>query len=117
MPADKHDEPKLLSADDMRRWLGEEVRNVLKECELRVRDATGFTTAYAAGELSPKEAHKRLSRYEERWHDALEGIYASSFKTDDAILAAIDKAERSDRSFLARLDRRAARHRKSGHDL
>jgi hypothetical protein len=116
MPADKHDEPKYLSADDMRSWLGEEVRSVLKECELRVRDATAFTTAYAAGELTPEEAHERLSRYGERWHDPLNGIHASSHKTDDDILAAMDEAERSRRSFLERVDREGARRRTSRPD-
>ena len=117
MSADKHDEPKFLSAADMRSWLGEEIRNVLKETELRLRDATAFTTAYAAGELTPKEAHKRWRRYESRWPEALGGISASSYKSDDDILAAMDKAERSDRSFLTRLERRVARHPKSRHDL
>ena len=116
MAANEHGKAEHLSADDMRSWLGEEIRNVLKECELRVRDATAFTTAYAAGELTPKEAHKRLSRYGERWHDPLNGIQASSYKTDDQILAAMDKAGQSRRSFLEKVDRKAARSRGSEHD-
>ena len=68
------DEPNHLSAEEMRVWLLDETRNVLKEAELRVRDATEFTTAYAMGKLSPAQAHERLRRYDARWGEALEGV-------------------------------------------
>ena len=84
-------ESNHLSAEDMRVWLLDETRNVLKEAELRVREATEFTTAYAMGKLSPAQAHERMRKYDARWGEALEGVYASSFKSDDAILKAIDE--------------------------
>jgi hypothetical protein len=84
-------EREHFSVPDMRAWLKEELRNVHKECELRTREATEFVTAYAAGELTPAEAHKRFEQYDERWGDPLAGVYASSFRTDEEVLKAIDR--------------------------
>jgi hypothetical protein len=56
-----------LTPKDLRVWLRDETRWVLKEAELRIRDATDFVTAYSAGELSPEEAMKRRDQYDDRW--------------------------------------------------
>jgi hypothetical protein len=52
---------------DMSLWLRDEVRWVMKEAELRIKDATDLTTAYLAGKLSPGEAWERKSLYDDRW--------------------------------------------------
>jgi ribosome-associated translation inhibitor RaiA len=88
------DESTYLTPADMRGWLREETRNVLKECDLRIKDATDFVTAYLGGQFTWEETEKRLSRYENRWHSALGGVYASAYKNDEELLAAMDKAER-----------------------
>jgi hypothetical protein len=84
-------ESRHLSVSQMRNWLSEELRNVLKECELRVREATALTAAYAAGELTPAEAHKRFREYDNRWSEALGGVLASSYRTDEELIGAIDR--------------------------
>ena len=103
--ADKQQKRELLSVDEMRGWLDEEIRNVRKECELRVKDGTEFASAYAEGTMTRAQAHKRLDRYEKRWGNALGGVFASSFKNDDAIIAAIDRADRSREQWLKRVGR------------
>jgi hypothetical protein len=80
-----------LNRKEMQAWLTEEIRDVLKECDLRLRDATGFAIGYITGDLTVQQAHERLNRYEERWGDPLAGVYASSHKSDESILSAIDK--------------------------
>jgi len=93
MSKEKTPEP-FFSVDEMRSWLAEEVGNVLKECDLRVRDATDFATAYIAGKMTAEQAEKRLTRYEERWGGALSGVFASSYRNDEPIIKAIDRADR-----------------------
>jgi hypothetical protein len=82
---------------------------VLKECELRVNDATDFATGYVTGKLSAKQAEKRLSQYDDRWGSPLRGIYASSYSTDDAIVKDIDATARERRAFLERYSKDASR--------
>ena len=94
MAADKQGGSTDLTPEEMRSWYDEEMRNVRKECELRVRDATEFTTAYLEEKLTPQQATKRIRRYEERWGDSLGGVYASSYQDDAAIVKAIDKLNR-----------------------
>ncbi len=86
------EQPDYLSAEDMRIWLGQEIKDAAKAFELRLREATEFATAYALGKLTPKEADERHSRYYHRWGEALPGISASETVTDADILAAIDRA-------------------------
>jgi hypothetical protein len=105
MSAGKRHERHYLSVDEMRCWLDEEIRNVRKECELRERDATEFATAYATGTITREGAHKRLDRYENRWGSALRGFSALGFKTDDAIITAIDRADGSRERWLKRVER------------
>lgn len=100
-------ESNHLSVEEMRGWLLEETRNVLKESELRVREAAEFVTAYATNKLTPEEANRRLNEYDTRWSAALEGVYASSFKTDADIIAAIDKAHETRGGRLEKYARRS----------
>src|ERR1700744_216037 len=86
----------VTSPDAMCGWLQEEVRDVMKEWELRIKDATEFVTEYATGRLPPKEAEERLNQYDRRWHDALYG-HRAGFKTDEELIAAIDKRREENR--------------------
>lgn len=92
MPPGKRQKSQDLSVEEMRQWLATEVRNVIKEADLRVKDATEFTTAYTLGKLTPKQAMARLSRYDGRWREPLYGVAAADFKTDEELVAKIDEA-------------------------
>jgi len=83
-----------LSANDMRSWLRQELRDIAKASELRTREATEFVTAYALGEMTAKEADDRHTQYHRRWGEALPGICVTDTVTDEKILAAIDEARR-----------------------
>jgi len=88
-----HSEPEdRLSPQEMRRWLSEELTDLSKALQLRAIEATSLVTAYSAGEISAEEAEKRLHQYDRRWGEALPGTSVSKGVTDEAILAAIDKA-------------------------
>jgi hypothetical protein len=81
-----------LSPEEMQGWLKEEIRDLAKAHELRIKEATDFVTAYASGKISPEEATERLLRYDRRWGEALYGATASTDLSDEAILSAIDRA-------------------------
>lgn len=91
-------ESEQLTADEMLDWLRRETAAVSKEAELRIREATGIATDFARGRISKEEANMRLFRYDERWPDALEGIYNAEKKTDEQILSEVDAASRRRRS-------------------
>jgi hypothetical protein len=57
----------VLTPKDMKKWLGREVSNVMKQADLRVQEATDFVTAYALGEITAAEAAERLYQYESKW--------------------------------------------------
>lgn len=67
------DESNHLSVKDMQDWLSQELRDLDKARELRIKEATGFVEAYARGELTSREASERLTLYEDRWGEALPG--------------------------------------------
>ena len=81
-----------LTPDEMLDWLRREVIAVNKEAQLRVDDATKFVTEYARGSMSADEANDRFLRYGSRWGDALEGIHKVEGRTDQDILAEMDRA-------------------------
>lgn len=83
---------ETLSPEELTVWLKQEIRDSDKAHELRVKEATGFVTAYASGKLSPEEAADCLYRYDKRWGEALFGASASPGLSDEAILSTIDKA-------------------------
>ena len=78
-------------ANEMLGSLQHDTFAVSKEAELRIRDATAFVTAYARGEISPNEANDRMSRYNDRWSEALDGIPNPERMTDDQILGEMDR--------------------------
>ena len=79
----------------MRSWLRQELKDLSKAYELRLKEATELVTAYALGELTPEEADERNWRYHQRWGEALPGVSSTEAVTDEQILAAIDKARGS----------------------
>jgi hypothetical protein len=86
------DDQNTLSASEMRSWLTQEVRDLAKALELRVQEASAIVTAYAAGEISAKEAGERHWKYHERWGDALPGVQSDEKMTNRDILAMVDEA-------------------------
>jgi hypothetical protein len=94
--SDSHDnDDKTITPADMRQWLGREIAHVMKEAELRVRDATEFVTAYASGEIAEKELSERMNRYDARWGETtLQAAMAGEQMGDEEILRRLD-AERT----------------------
>jgi hypothetical protein len=89
---DRRGDEEFMSPKEMAGWLREEIRDSQKAWELRVKDATAFVNAYAAGELSAKEANEKMLAYDRRWGEALFGASAGAGITDEAILKTIDAA-------------------------
>jgi hypothetical protein len=87
--------PGYLSPQDMQSWLVQEIKDAAKAFELRMREATGFVTKYALGELTAAEADEHHCRYYHRWGESLPGLSASETVTDEMLLAAMDKAAES----------------------
>ena len=82
-----------LTPEDMRGWLKQEVRDLLKAMELRIQDATEFVTAYAVGEISEQEVRNRHSIYQYRWGDSpIPGVMTGEGMTNAEILKRLDDA-------------------------
>ncbi|WP_263377232.1 hypothetical protein [Granulicella aggregans] len=60
--------------EDLRQWLNEESRRVMKEAELRIIDATELVTGFLTGHISREEAQERSAEYHRRWGDALRDV-------------------------------------------
>jgi hypothetical protein len=104
---EEHDRAGTLSVGDMQEWLKDQIRDSAKAHELRIKDATGFVTAYAQGKLTPQEALDRLVQYDRRWGEALLGTTVREGATDSDVLAEIDRAR--DESFKPQRFRRGVR--------
>ena len=65
----------FLSVKDMRETLEDEIHDVMKSAELRIREFSDFTAAYAAGELTPEQATDKYHRYMDKWGEALPGVH------------------------------------------
>jgi hypothetical protein len=82
---------KQLSPDDMRLWLRDEIRRVMKAAELQIKDATDFVTKYSAAEIDASQANARMMTYDKRWGTSeLVLAMPSQTMTDDEILRKID---------------------------
>ena len=90
----KHDSPdsEHLTLSETRSWLAQEVRDLAKSLELRVQEASAITAAFAAGEISAAEATDRVSKYRQRWDEALPGVQSGESMRNDQILKLIDEA-------------------------
>lgn len=84
------EDPDPLSVTDMQSWLRQEIMDMTKASELRMKQATELVIAYAKGELTPEETSQRLFEYEQRWGAALRGATAGPHLLDDDILQRID---------------------------
>ena len=93
----RHDDD-LLTQHEMLDWLRQEVGKVMKEADMRTREATELVAAYASGEITAREANKRLDDYGMRWGDALKGIDLEANMTD----ADVHKAMHKEKKWLAR---------------
>ena len=87
---------EALSPKEMQGWLDQEIRDSTKAYELRITEAKEFVNAFVSGELTQEQAMQRLVAYDLRWGEALYGATATPETTDEAILAEIDRARRSD---------------------
>jgi hypothetical protein len=107
---DEPDESMHLSVEEMRGWLLQEIKDLEKASELRIKEAKALVEAYAKGELTPEGASKRLTIYEDRWGEALPGTHAMPHMTDEAIAEKIDKTRATVRArqqkYSGQLDRR-----------
>jgi hypothetical protein len=82
-----------LTHEDMVEWLQREIRDLSKQTELRVKDATDFVTAYAMGKVTEKEMRERLSVYHHRWGDSpIPGVTTQEGMTDEEIMKRLDAA-------------------------
>jgi hypothetical protein len=90
-------EDNNLTPQEMQEWLQQELRDLTKAFELRVRDAADFVTAYALGNITVEQAMGRLSKYEDRWGDSpIRGVSVDEAMTNEQILKLLD--ERRERS-------------------
>jgi hypothetical protein len=86
------DDSTSLTKEDVAAWLQQEIDHSRKAMELRVKDATGIATAFQENRLSAKEAADEIYRHENRWGEALPGVWTTEGKTDQQILAELDEA-------------------------
>jgi len=84
----------FLTPDEIRQWTEREIRNARKALELRVKELAEIEKTYSAGEITPEKADELHSRYYHRWGEALPGAMAWEGRTDEEILAQIDKSGR-----------------------
>lgn len=103
--APSNDTEDIFTPQELRRWLTEELSDVTKAFQLRITDAIDLVSRSSAGEISPKEATRRLHAYDARWGEALPGASASTGLSDAQILSAIDEAlaDKSKKKFADRL--------------
>jgi hypothetical protein len=74
-------------------WLEGEIRDISREAELRIQDATDFVTAYAMGKLSEEQMNRRRSIYLSRWGEpAPAGLFTTDKMSNEEILRRLDKS-------------------------
>ena len=99
-----------LTPDQMRNWLRQEIADLSKAMELRIRDATDFVTAYAVGEITAKEAAARLDGYLDRWgDDTIPGVKVTDRMTNEEIIQRSDKARSDLTTFSDKESKRTPR--------
>jgi hypothetical protein len=78
----------MLSASDMQGWLRIEKETLRIAMDERIREATAFVDAYAAGQLTEKQAEKKWDEYRSRWPDVANDD-ATQLRIEDAVQDAI----------------------------
>jgi hypothetical protein len=81
---------ETISVRDMQMLLQDEIREVTKAAELRIREFADLATAYAAGQLTPQQATDRYIRYQDKWGEALPVVNVKGM-TDEEIHVALDR--------------------------
>jgi hypothetical protein len=85
----------ILSPEDMRKWLLQEIADTAKASELRIKEGAEIVAAYSSGQISPGEANGRFLRYDQRWGEALPGTHVFPGTTDEQLIKSIDEARSS----------------------
>jgi hypothetical protein len=90
------------SVRDLNSELADEMREVMKAAQIRIRKLTDLTVAYASGEISPNEAWEAYCQHKDNWGDALPGVTRDIRNlTDEEITAEVE------RSFVRDMEQRA----------
>jgi hypothetical protein len=82
----------ILSVEDVRQWLKQEIEDSNKARELRIKQATQLVEDYSHSKVTPEAAMEKLYEYDMRWGDALFGTHANEHNSDEDILKSIDTA-------------------------
>ena len=86
------DNSESLAQEDVEAWLRQEIDHSRKATKLRRAGAREIATAFAENRISPIEAADQIYRHENRWGEALPGVWTTEGKTDQEILAELDEA-------------------------
>ena len=82
----------FLTPKEIQQWADREIADATKALELRKNEVTEIARAYTAGEITPEKADELHSRYSQRWGESLPGTSVGDGRSDEQILADIDKA-------------------------
>ncbi len=91
-PRRRADQSKSLTQEDVEAWLRQEIDHSRKAAELRIAGAREIAAAFAENRISPAEAADHIYRHENRWGEALPGVWTTERKTDQQILGELDEA-------------------------
>ncbi len=86
------EQSKSLTQEDVEAWLRQEIDHSRKATELRIAGAKEIATGFAAKRIPPSEAADHIYRHENRWGEALPGVWTTEGKTDQRILGELDEA-------------------------
>jgi hypothetical protein len=92
---------------DLQRWLAQELMDIAKARQLRIKEATGIVDSVLKGTITADEGFDLTNEYEDRWGEALPGALALPGLTDEQIIARIDQAHRDDDARMEGIRRRA----------
>jgi hypothetical protein len=94
--APKDDSSNELFPREMLAWMENEISLATKALELRLKDVTSIGRAYVRGDITAEQALQRQADYQDRWHDALPGVFSVEGVSDSAILQKVDETRRPD---------------------
>jgi hypothetical protein len=99
---DNSSSDETFTPEEISKWAKQEIALSAKAFELRARDAKALATEYAAGDITAEQAGDRLSAYQHRWGDAMQGVYTTKGLSDEQLLATIDEAREKTRKLFAK---------------
>lgn len=91
-PRRSPDNSESLTHEDVEAWLRQEIDHSRRATKLRIEGAREIAAAFAENRLSPKETADQIYRHENRWGEALPGVWTTEGKTDQQVLAELDEA-------------------------